>query len=107
MGLVNRSVSHTVTRLTPERPAARPSHSAGTPMPSADTPPKPVITTRRMSVGRGLRVGGESRLQRGGHLAHALHLLGNFVRNRQLEALLEGEQQVHPIQRVDPQLEER
>jgi hypothetical protein len=43
---VKFSVSKCCTRRTPERPAINPSHRAGTPMPSGDTAPNPVTTTR-------------------------------------------------------------
>src|SRR4051812_3785158 len=40
------SVSKCWTQRTPERPAINPSQSAGTPMPSGETDPSPVTTTR-------------------------------------------------------------
>src|SRR4051812_42135785 len=40
------SVSKCWTRRTPERPEINPSQSAGTPMPSGETAPSPVTTTR-------------------------------------------------------------
>jgi hypothetical protein len=46
----NVLASKRVMRVTPERPARIASHAAGTPMPTGDTMPRPVTTTRRRAM---------------------------------------------------------
>src|SRR5579872_5312657 len=79
--------------------------NTGTPVPSADTAPRPVMATRRTSCPPWTP--GEHRAQPVDCLAYGSHRLRRLIRHDDLELVLEGKEQVGGIERVDPQLLER
>src|SRR5579864_3331590 len=101
-------------RATPLRPSMTRVQNGVTPVPSADIAPSPVIATRRTSASsRATRV----RAARGccrddpaevfDDLTDGLHRARRLVGNDDLELVLEGEQEVGRIERVDAQFVER
>src|ERR1051325_4090680 len=121
--------SKRLIRPTPLRPSTTRLQNAGTPTPSADTAPSPVIATLRTSVsflgsGGGAAPAdrapgaarGTSRLTRARgdqgpktihDLADRLHRMRRVVRHDDFELVLESEEQIGRIERIDPQLLER
>src|SRR5690348_1220770 len=101
--------SKRVTGPMPLSPRRMASHADWTVLPTGDTTPSPVTTTRRLLT-RFL-----SRLQAGSGLAATLvdivdrlvdrrDLLGVLVRNLDLELLLEGHHQLDRVERVGSQV---
>src|SRR5215831_5213145 len=120
--------SKRVMRVIPDRPARMLSHDCATPMPTGETMPSPVTTTRRLDMdgvasGRTGRAGSLSERRRRAarspgpaellllvrvdvldRLLHGRDLLGFFVRDLGLELLFERHDELHRVQRVSAQI---
>src|SRR5437773_3916862 len=86
--VANCDASNLVIRLTPLQPALRACQLASFPIPSDDTRPMPVTTTRRVLI-MGLLFGLGVRLDVVDRFLHARDLLGVLVRNLDAEFFLE------------------
>src|SRR5678815_5903708 len=96
-------MSNLVTRVTPEVPASSACQVASVPMPSDDTSPMPVMTTRLFKPGAlllslGVCVDVIDRFLDAGDL------LGVLVRNLDPELFLEGHHELHRVERVGAQV---
>src|SRR5215203_4094358 len=96
-------MSNLVTRVTPDVPASRACHVASVPMPSDDTSPMPVMTTRLFNLeplllSLGVCVDVIDRFLDAGDL------LGILVRNLDPELLLEGHHELHRVERIGAQI---
>src|SRR5438105_2150207 len=101
-------------RATPLAPSTTRVQNAGTPIPSAETAPSPVMATRRTSMTPGTpeRLGAsglflDQRPQSLDDLADGLHRVRRVVGHDDLEFVFEGEEQVGGVERIDPHLLER
>src|SRR5579859_4713631 len=105
-------VSKLVMVATPLTPARRFSQLSSVPMPSAQTNPTPVTTTRRVNCSCSrMRWYYPAALLPFGVLVdivdrilYGRHLLGVFIRNFDAEGLLERHHQFHLVQRIGPQV---
>src|SRR6185436_12266003 len=96
-------MSNLVTRVTPDVPASSACQVAAVPMPSDDTSPMPVMTTRLVNLeplllSLGVCVDVIDRFLDAGDL------LGVLVRNLDPELLLEGHHELHRVERVGAQI---
>src|SRR5688572_22116800 len=96
-------MSNRVTRVTPDVPASSACQVAAVPMPSDDTSPMPVMTTRLSNLGPlflslGVRVDVVDRFLDAGDL------LGVLVRDLDPELFLEGHHELHRVERVGAQV---
>src|SRR5688572_5636473 len=118
MRVTRRSLYGASTRCTPEWPAASAAMNSRAPLPSGETTPRPVTTTRFMvsPSSRGtfsLSLQGEGRgegLQVLRQIPQRLHLrlqLRGIRRHRDAERLLDHEEDLDHAQRVDLQALER
>src|SRR2546425_715970 len=97
--------SNCAIRLMPLRPPTSPSQNACTPTPRADTAPRPVTATRRTSVGLGARC--EQSAETVDDLSHAPHRRCDLVRHHDPEVVLESEEKIGGVERVDAEPLER
>src|ERR1041385_3241982 len=105
--LVAKSVtSNCVIGAAPLLPASKDAHVVSRSLPIGVTRPMPVTTTRRMGISyRGLsRVSLRVGFDVVRRVLDGLDLLGIFLRNRDLELLLEGEHELHDGKRVRLQI---
>src|ERR1043165_5339179 len=103
MRVANCDASNLVIVVTPLHPALSAFQFASVPLPSDDTRPMPVTTTRRvlaMSLLFGLGV----RFDVLDRFLDAGNLLGILVGNLDAELLFEGHHQLHGIERVGAQI---
>src|SRR6266550_5692641 len=103
MRVANCVASNLVIEPTPLWPARIASQFASVPMPSDDTRPMPVTTTRRLLV-MSLLFGFSVRLDVLDGFFHARDLLGILVGNFDPELLLERHHELHGIERVGAQI---
>src|SRR5499426_2486023 len=92
--------SNRVTRVTPDVPANSPFQVAAVPIPSADTSPRPVTTTRLLKRPGSLLLSLAVRLDVIDRFLDARDLLGILVRDLDPELLLEGHHELHRVERV-------
>src|SRR6266404_6866523 len=92
--------SNLVMRSTPFLPASKAGHTSAVVLPTAQSSPRPVMTTRRAKLLACLRVFADV-LDR---IRHCANLLGVFVRNLDIESLFESHDQFHGVERVGSQV---
>src|ERR1043165_7203642 len=101
-------MSKRVMRVTPLCPASRPAHRSRVPIPSADTSPMPLTTTRLFTLPPRpfplllLRLG--VRLDVVDGFLDAGDLLGVLVRDLDPELLLERHHELHGVERIGAQV---
>src|SRR5882672_3238392 len=96
----NADASNPVMRSTPFLPASKPGHTSAVVLPTAQSRPRPVMTTRRAKLLACLRVLADV-LDR---IRYGADLLGVFVGNLDIEGLFESHDQFHRIERVGSQV---
>src|SRR5947207_7647848 len=96
----NADASKPVMRSTPFLPDSTPGHTSAVVLPTAQSRPRPVMTTRRAKLLACLRVLADV-LDR---IRYGADLLGIFVRNLDIEGLFESHDQFHRIERVCSQV---
>src|SRR6476660_5451195 len=101
--VANCDASNLVIRLTPLQPALRACQLASVPIPSDDTRPMPVTTTRRVLV-MSLLFGLCVRLDVLDGFLHAGDFLGILVGNLDAELLLERHHELDGVERVGAQI---
>src|SRR5712675_1595508 len=101
--IANCDASNLVIVLTPLQPAFSACQLASVPIPSDDTRPMPVTTTRRVLV-MSLLFGLGVRLDVLDGFLHARDLLGILVRNLDAELFLERHHELHGVERVGAQI---
>src|SRR6266851_396878 len=101
--VANCDASNLVIVLTPLQPALSACQLASVPIPSDDTRPMPVTTTRRVLV-MSLLFGLGVRLDVLDGFLHARDLLGILVRNLDAELFLERHHELHGVERVGAQI---
>src|SRR5882672_1259542 len=101
--VANCDASNLVIVLTPLQPAFSACQLASVPIPSDDTRPMPVTTTRRVLV-MSLLFGLGVRLDVLDSFLHARDLLGILVRNLDAELFLERHHELHGVERVGAQI---
>src|SRR5262245_61165314 len=92
--------SNLVTRVTPDVPASSPFHVAAVPIPSDDTRPMPVMTTRLLKRPGSLFLALAVGFYIVDRFLDARDLLSVLVRDLDPELLLEGHHELHRIERV-------
>src|SRR6266850_132281 len=105
-------MSNRVIRVTPLWPANTPAHVSLVPMPSADTSPMPLTTTRLFTAPSAplwlapacLLLGLGVRLDVVDGFLDAGDLLGVLVRDLDPELLLEGHHELHRVERVGAEI---
>src|SRR5258705_4688096 len=103
MRVANWVVSNLVIGAMPLWPALIPAQFASVPIPSDDTSPMPVTTTRRLLV-MSLLLGLGVRLDIFDGFLHASNLLGILVRNFDAELFLERHHELDGVERVGAQV---
>src|SRR6185436_17612593 len=97
-------MSNLVTRVTPDVPASSARQVSAVPMPSDDTSPMPVMTTRLFTLGPLLFLSLGVRVDVVDRFLDAGDLLGVLVRNLDPELFLEGHHELHRVERVGAQV---
>src|SRR5713226_5462015 len=96
----NADASNPVMRSTPFLPASKAGHTSAVVLPTAQSRPRPVMTTRRAKLLACLRVFAD--VVDG--IRHGADLFGVFVGNLDIESLFEGHDQFHGVERVGSQV---
>src|SRR5437868_3432537 len=91
-------------RRMPLRPSRSACQKLETSCPRAEMAPSPVMATRRIGSGGGAGAAGGERAHAVNHLAHAADGARLLVGNGNVERALHLEQNVHAVERINPQL---
>src|SRR5262249_18062776 len=102
-----RSAGEPSSGAMPDSPARNLLPKLLTSGPRAPMAPRPVTATRAIQSPCARRLLGQQVLDTIHCLAHASDLLGSFVRDLDVEFVLQGEENVYPVEGIHAQLLER